>query len=132
MIDRLNTHYILFFQSDIDEARVEKSIRTLLEVTTDLSPYDQINHFIQYGQNYEGVFLFMFRALVENISLGIPKDFRNKLVSNAFSEGQERSGIKISMCNVLDLPPDSPVGDYQKIIFWSIIFLNVISYLTFM
>ncbi|RIA82677.1 hypothetical protein C1645_809525 [Glomus cerebriforme] len=92
---------------DIDEARVEKLIRTLLEVTTDISLHDQINYFIQYGQDYEGVFLVMLKALMENVSLNISKDFRNNLVSNAFDKGQEKSGIKISICNVLNLSSDS-------------------------
>jgi hypothetical protein len=81
---------------------------------TDISPHDQINHFIQYGQDYEGVFLVMLRALVENIKLDICKDFRNNLVSGAFNKGQEKSGIKISICNVLDLPSDSSSGNYHK------------------
>ncbi|GBC09342.1 hypothetical protein RclHR1_08790003 [Rhizophagus clarus] len=92
--------YISF--CDIDEARVEKLIRTLLEVTTNISLQDQINHFIHHGQDYEGVFLVMLRSLIENILLNIPKDFRNNLVSDAFNSGQEKSGIKISICNALD------------------------------
>jgi hypothetical protein len=103
----------IYFQSDIDEARVEKSIRTLLEVTTNISLQDQINHFIQHGQDYEGVFLVIFRALIENTLLDIPKDFRNNLVTNAFNKGQEKSGIKISICNALDLSYLS-LGNYIK------------------
>ncbi|CAB5369609.1 unnamed protein product [Rhizophagus irregularis] len=88
---------------DIDEARAEKSIRILLKITTNISLQDQINHFIQHGQDYEGVFLVMFKALIENTLLNIPRDFRNNLVSKAFNKGQEKSGIKISICNALEL-----------------------------
>ncbi len=57
----------------------------------------------------------MLRALVENTSLNIPKDFRANLASNAFDKGQEKSGIKISICNALDLSSDSSWGNYHKV-----------------
>ncbi|CAG8606422.1 5870_t:CDS:10 [Funneliformis caledonium] len=101
---------------DINETRVEKLIRTQLEVITVLSPDEQINHFIQYGQDYEGVFLVLLRALLENISLRISKDFRNILVSNAFNKNQEKSAIKISLCNAFDLPPDSSSEEMIKLV----------------
>jgi len=96
----------------------------LLKITTNISLQDQINHFIQHGQDYEGVFLVMFKALIENTLLNIPRDFRNNLVSKAFNKGQEKSGIKISICNALELS-DLPSGNYHKIKFPDqIVFLN--------
>lgn len=97
----------------------------MLEVTTNISLQDQINHFIQHGQDYEGVFLVMFKALIENTLLNIPRDFRNNLVSKAFNKGQEASGIKISICNALE-PSGLSLGNYHKIKFPDrIVFLNL-------
>lgn len=97
----------------------------MLKITTNISLQDQINHFIQHGQDYEGVFLVMFKALIENTLLNIPRDFRNNLVSKAFNKGQEKSGIKISICNALELS-DLPLGNYHKIKFLDqIVFLNL-------
>ncbi|CAI2170120.1 17745_t:CDS:10 [Funneliformis geosporum] len=92
---------------DVNISRVDKLIRAQLEVLTVLSPEQQINHFIQFGQDYEGIFLVMLRALLDNISLRISKDFRNMVVYNAFNKGQKKSAIKISICNAFELPPGS-------------------------
>ncbi|CAG8527752.1 13905_t:CDS:10 [Acaulospora colombiana] len=102
---------ILLFTSTIDKNRLSALIKGTGFLTKKFPPSIQLEYFSD-SQDYESVFMVLFKSFANDSTYSIPLADTRVLLNEAIKLGQEYAAVKIAFYNAFKLPSHASAGNH--------------------